>query len=91
MKRNFTLLAVLLSCVYFLSGCRSVGGTVNPVPEQPRIAPAEALQLCPALDIDLGQAGLADLARALQTVAEQYHDCRSRHGHLVEWYERQKK
>lgn len=91
MKRNFTLWLVLFSSVYILSGCRSSGGVVETVPEQPRIAPAEALQLCPALAVDLGQAGLADLARALQTVAEQYHDCRSRHGQLVEWYERQKK
>lgn len=91
MKRNFTLLLGLFVCVYFLSGCRSFGGTVNPVPEQPRIAPAEALQLCPALSVDLGKAGLADLARALQDVAEEYHMCRGRHKQLVEWYERQKR
>lgn len=58
---------------------------MEPVPDQPRIAPADAVQLCPALDVSLGDAGLADLARALQGVAEQYHACRGRHAELVEW------
>ena len=88
MNRNFTFLALLFSGVYILSGCRSTGGTIEPIPPQPRIPPAEAMQLCPALDVDLGQAGLADLARALQGVAEQYHECKGRHGQLVDWVER---
>lgn len=82
-------IVVPVMCAFLFTACRSGGGVVEPVPEQPKIAPADAVQLCQALDVDLGEAGLADLARALQGVAEQYHECRGRHTELVEWYERQ--
>lgn len=86
---NIKGMIVPVICVFVLAGCRSGGGVVEEVPRQPVLAPADALVACPALDVSLGEAGLADLARALQGVAEQYHECRSRHGQLVEWYERQ--
>lgn len=79
------LLMGIIMPVILISGC----ATTRPgqtVPEQPRHPPADAVQLCPGLsDVELGQGGLADLARALQTTADLYQECRARHGELVEW------
>ena len=82
----FSLLTgILVPVVILLSSCATTrpGQTIPPAV---RVPPADAIQQCPSLaDVSLGQGGLADLARALQTTADRYQECRARHGELVEW------
>lgn len=93
-KREFrkekaaALLTGILVPVVLLSGCATTRG-VQTVPPAVRTPPADAVQACPSLaDVPLGQGGLADLARALQTTADRYQECRERHGELVEWVQK---
>lgn len=84
-KAGLYLLTGILVPVLLLSSC----ATTRPgqtVPPSVRTPPADAVQTCPSLaDVPLGKGGLADLARALQTTADRYQECRARHAELVEW------
>lgn len=89
--RSYLLTGILVPVVLLLSSCATTrpGQTVPPAV---RVPPADAVQACPSLaDVPLGQGGLADLARALQTTADRYQECRARHAELVEWWQLEKK
>lgn len=87
-RAGLSLLTGILVPVVLLSGCATTRGAKT-VPPSVRTPPADAVQACPSLaDVPLGQGGLADLARALQTTADRYQECRARHAELVEWLEK---
>lgn len=84
MNREKTL-AGLLSIIA-LTGCAS-GKLIEPVPQVPRVPPAEAMALCVDLR-PLRDASFASVAKKLDEVSGEYYTCQHKHGELVEWIKR---